>query len=141
MRSWPRTTWPWSRWRRSCCGSSDTASRTTVVKPRHAQTHPLSYVHQLYIGPLSIPMLHTAVRRGGLKEVVCMSTRTRIPSGFGPAFLQWLRDKTETAWALHRPAGVEEIASEFAQTGIMGCQWQQSTRWLEGLSQAQIGQA
>src|SRR5262249_7039357 len=29
----------------------DTASRTSVVEPRHAQTHPLSSVHQLYIGP------------------------------------------------------------------------------------------
>jgi hypothetical protein len=91
-----------------------------------------------HIGHHSTTMVYTPIRLGDPKESICVSKRTQIPHKFGTAFLQWLRNKTEAAWALHRPSSVQEIAQEFVQTGMMGCQWQRGTRWMDGLSQAEI---
>jgi len=70
-----------------------------------------------------------------------VAARARIPARFGVAFLDWLRERTEAAWAVHRPQSVDAIAEECAQTGMMGCQWQRGTRWQSGLAQAQIDRA
>jgi hypothetical protein len=45
------------------------------------------------------------------------------------AFLEWFRDATERAWAVHEPRTFEEVG---------GVDWQRGTRWLEGLSEPEI---
>src|SRR5262245_9551328 len=69
-----------------------------------------------------------------------MAEQTSVPRGFGPAFLEWFRARTEAAWAAYEPKSVEELAHEYATTGYVTCQWQRNTRWVGGLSEEQIEQ-
>src|SRR5262249_25811297 len=68
-------------------------------------------------------------------------TKTRIPSGFAAAFLDWFRERTEAAWAVHEPQSLQAIAYDYASTGFLSCQWQRGTRWREGLEEQGIAQA
>lgn len=56
------------------------------------------------------------------------------PSTFGDEFLEWLRRKTEGAWASWE-------TRDFAEAGVGGADWQRGTKWLGGLDDASIGAA
>jgi hypothetical protein len=60
-----------------------------------------------------------------------------IPSGFNEAFLAWFRSTTEGAWADYRPRSFEDYVAR----GIGGRDWQPGTRWVGGLSDADIDAA
>jgi hypothetical protein len=57
-----------------------------------------------------------------------------IPLHFNEAFLHWFRERTEETWRNYRTRTFEE----FVASGVGGRDWQQGTRWLNGLSDQQI---
>jgi hypothetical protein len=61
-------------------------------------------------------------------------TDEAIPEGFTDAFLDWFRERTETAWATYQPRTVDD----YVAAHVGGADWQRGTRWLEGLSQTEI---
>ena len=56
------------------------------------------------------------------------------PTAFGDEFLDWLRRKTEGAWASWEPR-------DFFAEEIGGVDWQRGTRWLGGIDDATIDAA
>lgn len=60
-----------------------------------------------------------------------------IPEGFTGEFLDWFRARTEAAWASHSARSFDQYVA--ARVG--GLDWQPGTRWLGGLSEAQVEQA
>lgn len=59
-----------------------------------------------------------------------------IPEGFTEQFLDWIRIRTENAWANYRSRTFEEYVA--ARVG--GQDWQRGTKWLDGLSEEEINQ-
>lgn len=57
-----------------------------------------------------------------------------IPTEFTEQFLNWFRERTEAAWAEYQPQTFED----YVAAGVGGRDWQRGTRWLGGLSEAQI---
>jgi hypothetical protein len=57
-----------------------------------------------------------------------------IPQCFNEAFLSWFRECTEETWRNYQTKTFEE----FVVSGIGRRDWQQGTRWLNGLSDQQI---
>jgi hypothetical protein len=54
-----------------------------------------------------------------------------VPPIFDTDFLCWFRERTELAWASYR-------TRDFAAAGVGGHDWQRGTRWLDGLTDAEI---
>jgi hypothetical protein len=59
---------------------------------------------------------------------------TAIPEGFTDEFLGWFRRRTESYWATHEVATL----ADYVRRGVGGSDWQQGTRWLNGLSDDEI---
>ena len=57
-----------------------------------------------------------------------------IPPHFNEDFLHWFRQQTEDTWLHYRTRTLEE----FVASGVGGRDWQQGTRWLNGLSEQEI---
>jgi hypothetical protein len=57
-----------------------------------------------------------------------------IPQHFDEAFLRWFREQTEERWQRYQTRTFEE----FVASRVGGCDWQQGTRWLSGLSEQEI---
>jgi hypothetical protein len=57
-----------------------------------------------------------------------------IPQQFNEEFLHWFRQRTEATWLHYRTRTFEE----FVASGVGGRDWQQGTRWLNGLSEQDI---
>jgi hypothetical protein len=55
----------------------------------------------------------------------------QVPPRFDETFLDWFRERTEQAWARHRPR-------DFMAARLAGRDWQGGTRWLNGLTDDQI---
>jgi hypothetical protein len=60
-----------------------------------------------------------------------------IPQQYGPHFLEWLRLSTERVW----DKVTEKTLSDFERTGVGGASWRRGTRWIGGLSEAEINKA
>jgi hypothetical protein len=60
-----------------------------------------------------------------------------IPTGFDLSFLNWFRSATEATWATYQPRTLEYYVAHRAG----GADWQTGTRWLGGLSDAEIAAA
>jgi hypothetical protein len=61
-------------------------------------------------------------------------TDKSIPEGFTDAFLDWFRTRTEATWATYQP----ETFEDYVAAHVGGTDWQPGTRWLGGLSEAEI---
>lgn len=59
-----------------------------------------------------------------------------IPDGFTEAFLDWFRERTEVAWATYHARALAEYIAD----GVGGDDWQQGTRWTDGLNDDQIAE-
>lgn len=57
-----------------------------------------------------------------------------IPPYFNETFLHWFRDRTEEAWRNYQPTPFEK----YVASRMGGSDWQQGTRWLNGLSEQEI---
>jgi len=57
-----------------------------------------------------------------------------VPAEFGPEFLDWFRQRTEAYWANHEPRAFED----YVRGGVGDADWQQGTRWLDGLPEEAI---
>jgi hypothetical protein len=57
-----------------------------------------------------------------------------IPPRFDVEFLEWLRQRTEDAWARYQTRSFES----YVAAGVGGAGWVTGTRWLPGLSDAEI---
>jgi hypothetical protein len=55
----------------------------------------------------------------------------QIPPRFDEEFLDWFRERTEQAWARHQ-------TQDFSTARVGGHDWQRGTRWLDGLTDAEI---
>jgi hypothetical protein len=54
---------------------------------------------------------------------------TDPPDEFGPEFLHWLREATESAWQQVEEPSLED----FERAGFIGALWRRGTRWTGGL--------
>jgi hypothetical protein len=61
-------------------------------------------------------------------------TTNAIPQQFNEAFLHWFRDQTEDTWRNYHTRTFEQ----FVASRVGGRDWQQGTRWLNGLSEQEI---
>lgn len=59
------------------------------------------------------------------------------PLSFDEAFLAWFRARTEAAWSTYTPRTFED----YVRAGVGGLDWQRDTRWLHGLTEAEISAA
>jgi hypothetical protein len=57
-----------------------------------------------------------------------------IPEHFDEAFLRWFRERTEETWQRYQTRTFED----FVASGVGGRDWQQGTRWLDGLREQEI---
>jgi hypothetical protein len=62
-----------------------------------------------------------------------------IPKQFDEAFLDWFRARTETYWAALPSLTPEEALTKYVTAGVGGGEFQHGTRWLNGLSEDEIG--
>jgi hypothetical protein len=63
-----------------------------------------------------------------------------IPDGFGPEFLDWFRASTEAYWGALPDETPGETLAQYVEWGVGGGSWQSGTKWLDGLSDEQIGE-
>ena len=57
-----------------------------------------------------------------------------IPPQFNEEFLHWFRERTEDTWRNYHTRTFQE----FVVSGVSGRNWQQETRWLNGLNEQEI---
>lgn len=69
-----------------------------------------------------------------------MSGDQTYPVEFDAQFLDWFRERTESAWAALPTMTSQEILAGYVENGAGGSEFQRGSRWLGGMSEEQIAQ-